>query len=89
MDRYVDLETWPRRDAYQLFSRGYLPCFSVTTPLDVTELLRFTKREGLSLYRALVYTVTRAMNELELLDGSHVRDMLARMGEIMRIQDEA
>ena len=65
MDRYIDVETWPRKDAYRLFSRGYLPYFSVTTPLDVTELRRFTKKEGLSFYRAMVYIVTRAMNELE------------------------
>ena len=65
MDRYIDLKTWPRRDAYELFSRGYLPYFSVTTPLDVTELRRFTKKEGLSFYRAMVYIVTKAMNELE------------------------
>lgn len=65
MDRYIDVETWPRKDAYQLFSRGYLPYFSVTTPLDVTELRRFTKKEGLSFYRAMVYIVSRAMNELE------------------------
>ena len=37
----------------------------MTTPLDVTELVRFTKKEGLSFYRAMVYIVTRAMNELE------------------------
>ena len=65
MDRYIDLDAWPRKDAYALFSRGYLPYFSVTTPLDVTELYAFTKREGLSFYRALVYSVTKAMNELE------------------------
>lgn len=65
MDRYIDLETWPRRDAYELFSRGYLPYFSVTTPLDVSELCRLTKREGLSFYLGLVYIVTRAMNDLE------------------------
>ena len=65
MDRYIDVETWPRKDAYRLFSRGYLPYFSVTTPLDVTELRRFTKKEGLSFYLGLVYIVTRAMNDLE------------------------
>ena len=65
MDRYIDVETWPRKDAYYLFSKGYLPFFAVTTPLDVTELRRFTKKEGLSFYRAMVYIVTRAMNELE------------------------
>lgn len=65
MDRYIDVDTWPRKDAYRLFSQGYLPYFSVTTPVDVTELHRFTKREGLSFYRAMVYSVTRAMNELE------------------------
>ena len=65
MNRYIDVETWPRKDAYRLFSRGYLPYFSVTTPLDVTELRRFTKKEGLSFYRAMVYIVSRAMNELE------------------------
>ena len=65
MDRYIDVETWPRKDAYQLFSRGYLPYFSVTPPLDVTELCRYAKGEGLSFYRAMIYVVTRAMNELE------------------------
>ena len=64
-DSYIDVAIWPRRDAYQLFSRGYLPFFALTTPLDVTELVRFTKREGLSFYRAMVYIVSRAMNELE------------------------
>ena len=64
-DRYIDIESWNRKDAYRLFSRGYLPYFSVTTPLDVTELYGFTKKEGLSFYRAMVYSVTRAMNELE------------------------
>ena len=65
MDRYIDVETWSRKDAYRLFSRGYLPYFSVTTPLDVTELYRYAKGEGLSFYRAMIYVVTRAMNELE------------------------
>ena len=64
-DRYIDIESWNRKDAYGLFSRGYLPYFSVTTPLDVTELHGFTKREGLSFYRSLVFIVTKAMNELE------------------------
>ena len=64
-ERYLDIESWNRKDAYRLFSRGYLPFFAVTTPLDVTELVRFTKKEGLSFYRAMVYTVSRAMNELE------------------------
>ena len=65
MDRYIDVETWDRKGAYELFSRGYLPYFSVTTPLDVSELCRFTKKEGLSFYRSMVYIVTRAMNDLE------------------------
>ena len=65
MDTYIDMETWPRRDAYRLFSKGYLPFYAVTTPLDVTELYRYTKAEGLSFYRAMVYVVARAMNEVE------------------------
>ena len=65
MDRYIDMESWNRKDAYQLFSRGYLPYFSVTTPLDVTELVPYVRAEGLSFYRAMIYVVTRAMNELE------------------------
>ena len=65
MDRYIDMESWNRKDAYGLFSRGYLPFFAVTTPLDVTELCRSTEKEGLSFYRAMVYIVTRTMNELE------------------------
>ena len=78
MDRYIDMESWPRKDAYALFSRGYLPFFAVTTPLDVSELCRFTKREGLSFYRAMVYTVSRAMNELEPFRLRIRRDGIAR-----------
>ena len=64
-DRYIDIETWNRKDAYRLFSRGYLPFFSVTTPMDVTGLFRFTKKERLSFYRAMVYAVSKSMNQLE------------------------
>ena len=64
-DRYIDVEAWNRKDVYRLFSHGCLPFYSVTTPLDVTELVRFTKKEGLSFYRAMVYAVSKSMNELE------------------------
>ena len=63
--RRVDPERWDRREIFDFFSPLSHPFYSVTFRLDVTELYRFCKARGLSFYYALVFLVTRAVNETE------------------------
>lgn len=61
----VNMETWPRREAYEFFSKMSQPFYSVTFRLDVTRLRAYTKEQGLSFYYALVWLTTKSLNEVE------------------------
>ena len=63
--RKTDLEKWDRREIFDFFSPLSHPFYAVTFRLDVTELLRFCKAHGLSFYYAMIFLVTRAVNETE------------------------
>ncbi len=65
MPQKIDLATWPRREAYEHFSARSNPFFSVTFPVDVTNLYNYTKARGVSFYYALVYLSTQAVNQVE------------------------
>lgn len=66
MPKYLDLDTWPRRDLFEFF-RGYQnPYFNICTQLDVTSLLRVLReRPGVSVSLAYHYFALRIANEIE------------------------
>lgn len=63
----IDLNTWPRRELYEFFSASSNPFYSVTFAVDVTELHRFTKANGLSFYYSLIYLCTQSVNSVEAM----------------------
>lgn len=63
--KQIDLATWPRREIFELFSACDHPFYSVTFELDVTNLKRYTKENGLSFYYSLSYLITEAMESVE------------------------
>lgn len=65
MTTVIDKETWPRRAHYDFFAPMSHPFYSLTFPVDVTALRAKCKAEGLPFYPAMVFTVTRAMDEVE------------------------
>ena len=74
----LDLNTWPRREAYELFSRMSNPFYMVSFRQDVTGVYEFARRSGQSFYYSLIWACTRAMNETKaflvaLRGGSLVR----------------
>ena len=78
MTTEIDYATWPRRGHYEFFRPMSNPFYSLTFPVDVTALKRFTRARGLSFYHGLVYCVTRAMDAVEAFrvkdrDGTIVR----------------
>ncbi len=60
----LDLSTWPRRDIYKLFSKCDSPFYSVTIPIDVTQVKKAAKTWGLSFYHLMIWLCTRAVNSV-------------------------
>lgn len=74
----VDRENWSREEHYRFFAAMSHPFYSLTFLVDVTSLRHYTKREGISFYAAMVFLVTKAMEDVE---GFRLRD---RNGMIVR-----
>jgi chloramphenicol O-acetyltransferase type A len=62
--RYIDLETWPRREHFQLFSTMDYPHFSLCANVDITAFYPAVKQRGLSFTVATLYVVARAANAI-------------------------
>ncbi|HKG14127.1 MAG TPA: chloramphenicol acetyltransferase [Pyrinomonadaceae bacterium] len=63
--RYIDTETWSRRDLFRLFKDYDNPSFNICAELDATSLLDFARSRRLSFFVAYHYLSTKAANELE------------------------
>jgi chloramphenicol O-acetyltransferase type A len=64
MMRILDLQTWPRRELFETFSRFDHPHFGLCANVEVTSFYPFVKRRGLSFSVASVYVITRAANAI-------------------------
>ena len=61
----IDKQTWPRRAIYDFFAPMFDPFYTLTFPVDVTALRAWCRGKGLPFYPAMVFAVTRAMEEVE------------------------
>ncbi|UCE14505.1 MAG: chloramphenicol acetyltransferase, partial [Candidatus Heimdallarchaeota archaeon] len=62
--RYIDMQTWPRRDHFRLFSTFNHPHFSMCVNVDLTAFLPVVKQRGYSLTVTIAYIITRASNTI-------------------------
>lgn len=66
MPKPLDLATWPRRAAFEHFSRLSHPYFSLCAPMDVSALAEQVKRHpGATLFLAYHHATLRAANAVE------------------------
>lgn len=66
MPKYIDIETWHRRQLFDFFIDYKNPYFNVCTKLDVTELLTMVRdRPDVRISSAIHYFGLRAANEVE------------------------
>lgn len=61
----IDIEHWERRELYEHFSRLKMPHYAVAANIDVTSLLQYKRREGLSFYLSLIYLTTAVLNSID------------------------
>lgn len=76
--RYLDLESWPRRGAFEFFRGFDNPFFNLCTELETAPLVDFCRANpGASFFLAYTYLSLRAANEVEpfryRLEGDRVR----------------
>lgn len=62
--RVIDLETWPRREHFRLYSGFRFPHVNICVRVDITELWACRGHTGASPTIALVYAVTKAANRV-------------------------
>lgn len=63
--RYLDLETWPRKEHFHFFRTYEEPFFGMTVEIDCTHAVGQTKRKGTSFFLFYLHKCLQAINELE------------------------
>jgi chloramphenicol O-acetyltransferase type A len=58
----IDLETWPRKDMFYVYTKLTPSGYSVTVDMDVTELKRILNEKNMKFFPAFIWTATRAVN---------------------------
>lgn len=62
---YIEKSAWSRTELFDFFSTVDHPFYTITFRVDVTQLHKYTKKQGLSFYYSLTYFVTKAVNQVE------------------------
>ncbi len=62
--RYIDLETWSRREQFKLFNTLGFPHFSLSANVDLTVFYPVVKQRGATITVGIVYLLSRVANEI-------------------------
>ncbi|HEY45071.1 MAG TPA: chloramphenicol acetyltransferase [Anaerolineae bacterium] len=62
--RNIDVQTWPRREHFKVFSAFDQPHFNMCANVDLSTFFPVVKQRDLSFTVALVYVLTRASNTI-------------------------
>lgn len=62
--RRINLETWPRREHFNVFSNWDYPHFSMCANVDLTSFYPYIKQRSISFSIAIVYVISRAANAI-------------------------
>jgi chloramphenicol O-acetyltransferase type A len=62
--RYIDMDTWPRREHFQFWSSFNHPHWGLCANVDITAFHAFVKERGLNFTIAWVYVLTRVANAI-------------------------
>lgn len=61
----ISFQDWPRRELFDFFSGMPDPFFSVTFPIDVTNVKRYARTHGLSFYYMMVWLCSKAIDQVD------------------------
>lgn len=58
----IDVQNWERKGLFTLYTTDLKLVMNMTVDIDVTNLLRFTKKHGLKFYPTMIWVVSKRMN---------------------------
>lgn len=61
---YIDMQTWPRREHFEVYSAFDHPHFGMCANVDLTTFYPGVKHRGISFTVAIVYVLSRAANAI-------------------------
>ncbi|MGM9763783.1 MAG: CatA-like O-acetyltransferase [Candidatus Cryptobacteroides sp.] len=64
MTKKTDIENWSRREIYELFSPYSNPFYVVSFNVEIHNLYNFCKKNGIGVYHAMIWCITRAINSV-------------------------
>ena len=67
MYELVDIDNWDRKEHYNFFKKLDIPQYNICSNIDVTNLYNFVKDNNLSFYKTMIYSVTKAVNNISEL----------------------
>ena len=62
--RYIDLQTWPRREHFKIYKDFDLPHFSLCANVDLTSFYPAVKQGSYPVTTAIVYVLARVANSI-------------------------
>lgn len=62
--RHIDIQTWPRREHFKLYSHFDHPHFSMSANVDLSVFYPAVKQQEISFTVAIVYVLSRAANTI-------------------------
>lgn len=64
MKKYIDIESWPRKEQYKLFKKMDYPHFSICANVDITKMYSFVKSNDISFFRAILFLTSKIANSI-------------------------
>ena len=65
MKEKINIENWKRKEEFAFFSKFSNPYASVTTEINVNEIVKYAKDNKLSFYGIMSYVVLKTINEID------------------------
>jgi chloramphenicol O-acetyltransferase type A len=58
----INLKNWSRRRQFEFFKNYDYPHFSISTDIDISEAYRYTKNQGVSLFKVILFVSMKTAN---------------------------
>jgi chloramphenicol O-acetyltransferase type A len=75
----IDVQNWERKDLFTLYTTDLKLVMNMTADIDVTNLLRFTKKHGLKFYPTMIWVVSKRINARD-----EFKYCLTKEGELLK-----
>lgn len=81
--KFLDLETWNRKQHFEHFSQLLDPYFAVTVDVDVTNAYQFSKEKNISFFVIYLHSCLKTINSIENFRYRITKDKRIRVYDVI------